>query len=143
MIGAVIALTLMQASPQLVLTGVGRWAMFADTASITAETEGAVRMRSLQVPEADFVIGEKAYQGGWSWWRFDCATGTGQRLDFASLAADGTEGPITPIRGSAEPLAPGGDAAELAAVACAPRPPAADAGSVEDAVRLGRTRLNE
>ena len=143
MIGTILALALIQAQPQLVLTGVGRWAMFADAASITAETEGVVRMRSLQVAEADFLIGEKTYQGGWSWWRFDCATGAGQRLDFASLAADGTEGPITPIRGAAEPLAPGGDAAELAAVACATQPPAADAGTVEDAVGLGRARLND
>lgn len=138
-----LALVLLQAQPQLVLTGVGRWAMFADAASITADGDSAVRMRSLQVADADFTIGDKAYWGGWSWWRFDCAEQTGQRLDFASLAADGTEGPITPVNGAPEPLAPGGDAAELAAVACAAKPPIADAGSVADAVRLGRAQLND
>ena len=143
MIGALVALALFQAQPQLVLTGVGRWAIFADAASITADGDGAVRMRSLQVADADFTIGDKAYWGGWSWWRFDCARQTGQRLDFASVAADGTEGPITPVNGAPEPLAPGGDAAELAAVACAAKPPIADAGSVADAVRLGRAQLND
>lgn len=126
--------------PRLVLTGVGRWAVFADAASVTTDGE-AVRMRALQVAEADFAAGGKAYWGGWSWWRFDCAARTGQRLDFASVAVGGGEGPATPMAGSPEPLAPGGDAAELAAVACAAKPPAADAVSVEAAVALGRARL--
>lgn len=143
MIALVVAAALVQVQPQLVLTGVGRWAMFADSASITADGDSAVRMRSLQVADADFVIGDKSYWGGWSWWRFDCEGRTGQRLDFASLAADGTEGPITPVNGAPEPLAPGGDAAELAAVACAAALPAADAATAEAAVRLGRARLND
>lgn len=129
-----------QGEPQLVLTGVGRWAVFADAASVTPEGE-AVRMRALQVAEADFTAGGKAYWGGWSWWRFDCAARTGQRLDFASVAVGGGEGPAMPIAGSPEPLASGGDAAELAAVACADSAPAADAISVEGAVALGRARL--
>ena len=37
------------------------------------------------------MIGGVAYVGGWSWWRFDCAARTADRLDFASLRADGTE----------------------------------------------------
>ena len=129
-----------QDAPRLILTGVGRWAVFADAASVTPEGE-AVRMRALQVAEADFTAGGKAYWGGWSWWRFDCAARTGQRLDFASVAVGGAEGPATPMPGEPEPLAPGGDAAELAAVACAAEAPAADAVSVEAAVALGRARL--
>lgn len=139
MIGLVAAIAL-QVQPQLVLTGVGRWAMFADAASIVREGE-VVRMRSLQVAEADFTAGGEAYWGGWSWWRFDCAARTGQRLDFASVAVGGAEGPATPLTGSAESLAPGGDAAELADVACAPHAPASDAVSVEGAVAMGRARL--
>ena len=140
MIGLVAALVL-QVQPQLVLTGVGRWAMFADGASVTPDS-GAVRMRALQVAEADFTAAGKAYWGGWSWWRFDCSARTGQRLDFASVAVGGEEGPATPTAGAPEPLAPGGDAAELAAVACAQSPPAPDATSVDAAVALGRVRLS-
>lgn len=141
MIGLVAAVVL-QAQPALVLTGVGRWAVFADAASVTREGDIA-RMRSLQVAEADFTAGGRAYWGGWSLWRFDCAARTAQRLDFASVAVGGEEGPATPINGAPEPLAPGGDAAELAAVACAPEPPEADAVSVEAAVTLGRARLTD
>ena len=142
MIAASLATTAAAQDHALVLTGAGRFAIFADVASVTPDGDG-VRMRSLQVSEEDMVIGGVAYAGGWSWWRFDCAGRTGQRLDFASLAADGTEGPITPVNGAPEPLAPGGDAAELAAVACAAKPPIADAGSVAGAVRLGRAQLND
>ena len=84
------------------------------------------------------VIGGVAYAGGWSWWRFDCVAQTADRLDFASLKADGTEGPITPEKGSPYAIAPGGDAAELAAVACSREPRTADALSTADAVRIGR-----
>lgn len=135
-----LAAFVLQAQPQLVLTGVGRWAVFADAASVIREGDVA-RMRSLQVAEADFMAGSKTYWGGWSWWRFDCAARTGQRLDFASVAVGGAEGPATPLTGPAEPLAPGGDVAELADVACAADAPAADAVSVEAAVALGRSRL--
>lgn len=142
MIAALLAAALLQTQPHLILTGVGRWAIFADAASVSREGD-VVRMRSLQVAEADFTAGDRAYWGGWSWWRFDCAGQTGQRLDFASVAVGGQEGPATPISGSPEPLAPGGDAAELAAVACAVERPTADAVSVETAVALGRARLTD
>jgi hypothetical protein len=127
---------------RLVLTGVGRFAIFADTASITPDSDG-VRMRSLQVSEEDMVIGDTAYVGGWSWWRFDCAAQTADRLDFASLKADGTEGPITPTKSAPYVIAPGGDAAELAAVACGAEARAIDAVSPADAVRIGRERMQD
>ncbi|MFK0299960.1 hypothetical protein ACIQTU_12165 [Brevundimonas sp. NPDC090276] len=128
----------------LVLTGVGRFAVFADAASITpdsAPTNSSVRMRSLQVSEEDMVIGDVAYSGGWSWWRFDCTAQTADRLDFASLRTDGVEGPITPTKSAPYAIVPGGDAAELAAVACAPVSPAADAATAGDAVKLGQALL--
>ena len=128
----------------LVLTGVGRFAIFADVASVTPDGASAsVRMRSLQVSEEDMVIGDTAYVGGWSWWRFDCAAQTADRLDFASLKADGTEGPITPTKSAPYAIAPGGDAAELAAVACGAEARAIDAVSTADAVRIGRERMQD
>ena len=126
----------------LVLTGVGRFAIFADAASLTPDGDG-VRMRSLQVSEEDMIISGVAYAGGWSWWRFDCMTQTADRLDFASLKADGTEGPITPTKSAPYAIAPGGDAAELAAVACAVEARAADVVSATEAVRIGRERMKD
>ena len=126
----------------LVLTGVGRFAVFADAASVTPDGDG-VRMRSLQINEEDMVIGDVAYAGGWSWWRFDCAAQTADRLDFASLKADGTEGPITPTMSAPYAIAPGGDAAELAAVACGAEARAIDAVSTAEAVRIGRERMKD
>ena len=130
------------AEHRLVLTGVGRFAIFADVASVMPDADG-VRMRSLQVSEKDMVIGDAAYVGGWSWWRFDCAAQTADRLDFASLKADGTEGPITPTKSAPYAIAPGGDAAELAAVACGADARAIDAVSTADAVRIGRERMQD
>lgn len=127
---------------RLVLTGVGRFAIFADVASVMPDADG-VRMRSLQVSDEDMVIGDTAYVGGWSWWRFDCAAQTADRLDFASLKADGTEGPITPTKSAPYAIAPGGDAAELAAVACGADARAIDAVSTADAVRIGRERMQD
>lgn len=130
------------AEHRLVLTGVGRFAIFADVASITPDSDG-VRMRSLQISEEDMIIGDAAYVGGWSWWRFDCAAQTADRLDFASLKADGTEGPITPTKSAPYPIAPGGDAAELAAVACGAEARSIDAVSTAEAVRIGRERMQD
>ncbi|MET4682925.1 hypothetical protein [Brevundimonas faecalis] len=126
----------------LVLTGVGRFAVFADAASVTPDGDG-VRMRALQVSEEDMMIGGVAYVGGWSWWRFDCVAQTADRLDFASLRADGTEGPITPERAPPYAVAPGGDAAELAALACGTQTPPTDAATTAEAVRIGRERMKD
>ncbi len=142
---AALALSATSATAQdhaLVLTGVGRFAIFADAASTTPDGEG-VRMRSLQVSEEDMLIGDVAYAGGWSWWRFDCAGQTADRLDFASLRADGIEGPITPENAPPFAIAPGGDAAELATVACSREPQTPDALSTADAVRIGRERMKD
>jgi len=130
--------------PLLAFTSSNRFAVFADLASIRPQPdEGAtvVRMRSLQISREDMLIGGVAYVGGWSWWRFDCAAWTADRLDFASLRADGTEGPVTPENAPPAPITPGRDAAALAAVACGKAVPAVEATSTAAAVWIGRARL--
>ncbi|MDP3371215.1 MAG: hypothetical protein Q8M32_15415 [Brevundimonas sp.] len=127
--------------PRLVLIGVGRFAVLADLSTISREGD-RVRMRSLQVTGADFTAGGQSYWGGWSWWAFDCAVRTADRLDFAAVREGGTEGPATPDTAPAYDAAPGGDAAELLAVACDPASAGeADADNLEDAVRIGRAAL--
>ncbi|MDO9589437.1 MAG: hypothetical protein Q8R45_02080 [Brevundimonas sp.] len=127
--------------PRLVLIGVGRFAVLADLSTISREGD-RVRMRSLQVTGADFTAGGQSYWGGWSWWAFDCAARTADRLDFAAVREGGAEGPATPDTAPAYDAAPGGDAAELLAVACDPASAGeADADNLEDAVRIGRAAL--
>ena len=127
--------------PRLVLTGVGRFAVLADLSTITRDGDTA-RMRALQVTEEDFTAGGQTYWGGWSWWAFDCRVRTADRLDFASVREGGTEGPATPDQAPAYDASPGGDAAELLAVACDPASAGeADADNLADAVRVGRAAL--
>ena len=85
-VAALLAASPVLAEPQLVETGVGRFAVFADAASVERQGDSA-RMRGLQVAEQGFEVGGVAYVGGWSWWAFDCATATADRLDFAALRA--------------------------------------------------------
>ncbi|MFA4893642.1 surface-adhesin E family protein [Brevundimonas sp.] len=126
---------------RLVLTGVGRFAVLADLSTISRDGE-RVRMRSLQVTEETFEAGGQTYWGGWSWWAFDCAARTADRLDFASVREGGAEGPATPDTAPPYAAAAGGDAAELLAVACDPASAGeADADNLEDAVRIGRAAL--
>lgn len=127
--------------PQLIETGVGRFAVYADVASIQREGDVA-RMRSLQVTETGFHVGDVVYVGGWSRWAFDCRAMTADRLDFSSLRADGIEGPATAEPAPAYPAAPGGDAAELLAVACGEARPARTL-TVEEAVAAGQAALAE
>lgn len=124
----------------LAMTGVGRFVVFADLATIEREG-GIARMRSLQVVEEDFTVGTTRYLGGWSWWRFDCEAGMADRLDFASVAVGGGEGPSTPEGQPAYAAAPGGDAAELLAVACGTVEPEVAAVTVDEAVRIGRAAM--
>lgn len=127
--------------PRLVLTSVGRFAVLADLSTLRRDGD-QVRMRSLQVTGADFDAGGEPYWGGWSWWAFDCAARTADRLDFASVREGGAEGPATPDNAPSAPVAPGSDAAGLLAVACDPASAAeADADNLADAVRIGRAAL--
>lgn len=130
-----------QDAPRLVLTGVGRFAVLADLSTIDRDGD-AVRMRALQVAGEDFTAAGETYWGGWSWWAFDCRARTADRLDFASVREGGAEGPATLDTAPAYPAAPGGDAAELLAVACDPDAAGeADADNLADAVRIGRAAL--
>lgn len=135
-----------QASPtegRWVLTGVGRFAVFADLDSVRREGDLA-RMTSFQVVEEDFRIDGRAYAGGLSHWAFDCAAGMADRLDFISVNAEFGFGEATADRSPAYPAAPGGDAAELLAKACDPASAGeADADNLADAVRIGRAALNQ
>lgn len=134
-----IALLLALSDPALVPTGVGRFAIYADVASIAREGDTA-RMRELQVTETGFKVGDVVYLGGWSRWAFDCRARTADRLDFASLRADGTEGPATPDKAPAHDAAPGGDAAELLAIACATDRPT-ETLTLDQAIRRGQAAL--
>ena len=134
-----IALLLALSDPALVPTGVGRFAIYADVASIERDGDMA-RMRELQVTETGFKVGDVVYVGGWSRWAFDCRARTADRLDFASLRADGTEGPATPDKAPAHDAAPGGDAAELLAIACATDRPA-ETLTLDQAIRRGQAAL--
>ncbi|PZU72378.1 MAG: hypothetical protein DI531_13430 [Brevundimonas sp.] len=134
-----IALLLALSDPALVPTGVGRFAIYADVASIDRDGDMA-RMRELQVTESGFKVGDVVYVGGWSQWAFDCRARTADRLDFSSLRADGTEGPATPDKAPAYDAAPGGDAAELLAIACAPDRPA-ETLTLAQAIRRGQAAL--
>jgi hypothetical protein len=151
MILAAIAVGLsLQASPPsveppphaFVLTGAGRFAVMADLASIRREGD-SVTIRAFQVAEPGFTAGGTAYWGGWSRWRFDCAARTADRLDFASVREGGIEGPISPEPSPAYDAVPGGDAAELLAVACGDANRPAEVTTLEDAVRRGRAALAE
>ena len=131
------------ANRDLVLSGLGRFAVFADRDSMEREDQ-TVTLRALQVAEDGFEAGGRRYVGGWSNWRFDCARRTGDRLDFSSLAEEGSEGPATPENAPPRPVGEGDDMAALFEIACgAPAADAVTAASVDEAIALGRTRLAE
>lgn len=129
-----------QAPMSLSLVGVGRFANLVDMASLKSGSD-SVEIRSLQVSEKDMLIGDKAFIGGWSWWRFDCARRTADRLDFASLTSDLIEGPRTPENQPPFPASPGGDAAELLAVACTEVELPLGTTSLSEAVRIAREAM--
>lgn len=126
---------------RLVFLGAGRFAQYADLATLGHDETGG-RIRTFQVVPADFTAGGQSYWGGWSWWKFDCQSGTVDRLDFASVREDGHEGPATPDREPAYIAAQGGDAFEMLVAACNPNDYDTDATSLEDAVRQGRLNLD-
>ena len=127
--------------PQLVMSGVGRFAVFVDLS--TREAMGdQIRIRALQVAEPGFEVGGQAYWGGWSWWMFDCAEHTADRLDFASVLAGGLERPAMEDTQPAFDASPGGDAAEMLEIACSAEAPDGPVfTSVEDAVAEGHRQL--
>jgi hypothetical protein len=80
---------------RFVLTGSGRFAVFADLSTMQRDGDIAT-MRSFQVVEPGFTAGGTAYWGGWSRWSFDCKALTADRLDFAAVREGGAEGPVQP-----------------------------------------------
>lgn len=134
------AQTTAPAEHRFVLTGAGSFAVFADLATLQRNADTAT-IRSFQVVEPGFAVGSTAYWGGFSRWSFDCKAMTADRLDFASVREAGVEGPSSPDKQPAYPAAPGGDAAELLAVACGDPDRTADASTLEAAVTLGRAAL--
>ncbi len=124
-----------------VLAHLGRFAVFADRASIERQGDTAT-MRALQIADAGFQVGGQAYWGGWSRWRFDCSARTADRLDFASVKEGGETAAPFPDDAPAYDAAQGGEAAKLLDIACAEAwADGADARTVEEAVRLGRAAL--
>lgn len=138
------ALVALQAQPThaFVVTGTGRFAQVADAASILRDGSKA-RMRVLQVADSEFTVAGTHFWGGWSWWSFDCKLRTADRLDFASVREGGLVGPLMADDTPAHPIAPGGDAEELARLACSDQLPAIQARTLEDAVRLGRQAMDQ
>lgn len=129
----------------LVLARVDRFALFVDRASMERQDQ-AVTLRALQIAPEGFQAGSRLYAGGWSGWRFDCAARTGDRLDFAAVAENGVEGPVTPETGPARAIDASGDMTALFEIACGdpergPATQAASASSLAQAVSLGRARL--
>ena len=125
--------------PRLRPTQLGAFAMFTDLDSV--ERTGALaKVRVLQVTEEGFTAGGVAYVGGWRWFEVDCEARTARNLGFASVRADGIEGPVTGGGGEMAKIAPGGIEDEAATVVCDGASPlgAADVGGVDAAVQAGR-----
>lgn len=121
---------------RLQLTGHGRFSYYADLNTRRVAEDGRQQLRAMQLTDEAFTIGGVRYVGGWSWWAFDCDGAMAQRIDFASLREDGTIGPITPVSTPPYQIMPGGDAAELAAVACNQIPERVDAQTLAQAMAL-------
>ena len=100
-----IAMLLALSDPALVQTGVGRFAQYADVASIVRQGDAA-RMRSLQVAEQGFHVGDVLYVGGWSRWVFDCRTRTADRLISLRCATTASKAPRRPKRPRPMPRRP-------------------------------------
>ena len=131
---------LAQAPLELRLADVGRFAAFVDMGGI-AWTGRTARLRVLQVTEEGFTAGAEAFWGGWRHEVLDCEARTIAHAGFSSVRVGGKEGPVS---GDLRPAAaiPAGSADDaVAKVVCDGRRPyagVAAAGSVEDAVKIGR-----
>ena len=126
-------------SPRLRPTQLGAFAMFTDLDSVE-RTGTTAKFRVLQVTETGFTAGGVAYVGGWRWFEVDCAARTARGLGFASVRADGVEGPVTGGAGDMAKIAPGGIEDEAAKVVCDGASPlaAGDVEGVDAAVTAGR-----
>ena len=125
--------------PTLRPTQLGAFAMFTDLDSVERSGTTA-KFRVLQVTETGFTAGGIAYVGGWRWFEVDCSDRTARGLGFASVRADGVEGPVTGGGGEMARIAPGGIEDEAAKVVCEGASPlgAGDLVGVDAAVTAGR-----
>lgn len=129
-----------QAQLELRLADVGRFASFVDMTSRQPEGS-AVRVRVLQVAEADFEVAGEAYWGGWRHELIDCPARTLAHAGFSSLRATGREGPVMGDQRPATVPSPGGTDEAVLKVVCdgwKPFKPVPVATSVEQAVKLAR-----
>lgn len=125
---------------ELRLADVGRFASFVDMGSRQPEGQ-AVRVRVLQVAEADFQVAGEAYWGGWRHEIIDCQARTLAHAGFSSLRATGREGPLMGDRRPDVVPAIGGTDEAVLKVVCDGWKPFAKvpvAASVEEAVKLAR-----
>ena len=124
----------------LKLVDVGRYAAFVDETGI-AWTGRTAKLRVLQVVEIDFIAAGEAYWGGWQVFSIDCDARTLVRGGYASLRANGREGPLSGGATKAEAIPSGGMEEATAHLVCdghAPFPAVPVAQSLEQAVEIGR-----
>jgi hypothetical protein len=129
-----------QASLDLRLADVGRYATFVDLTSLRWDGRVA-HLRLLQVTEDGFMAAGEAYWGGWSVVTLDCAARTVAHDGYASLRAGGKEGPLSGKPEAAVAIPPGSAEDAAATVVCDGARPYATvpvAAGLEDAVRIGR-----
>ncbi len=125
---------------ELRLADVGRFAVFVDMGGVQW-TGRTAKLRVLQVTEGGFKAGAEEFWGGWRHEVIDCEARTIAHAGFSSIRAGGREGPVTGDQRPATPLPAGSTDAAVAKVVCDAWKPFAKvpvAGSVEDAVKIGR-----
>jgi hypothetical protein len=125
--------------PRLRPTELGAFAMFTDLDSVSW-TGRTARFRVLQVTQSGFTAAGVAYVGGWRWFELDCAARTARGTGFASVRADGVEGPVTGAPGPMAPIPAGGLEDQAAKVVCEDGSPLdhGDLVGVDAAVEAGR-----
>ena len=131
---------LAQASLDLRLADVGRYASFVDLTTLRWEGRVA-HLRLLQVTEDGFTAAGEAYWGGWSVVTLDCAARTVRHDGYASIRSGGREGPLSGKPEAAVAIPPGSIEDAAAKVVCDGARPYATVPvthSVEEAVRIGR-----
>lgn len=125
---------------ELRLADVGRFAVFVDLGGVQW-TGRVAKLRVLQVAEGGFKAGAEEFWGGWRHEIIDCDARTIAHAGFASIRADGREGPLTGDLRPAQPLPVGSPDEAVAKVVCDGWRPFAKvpvATSVEQAVGVGR-----
>lgn len=130
-------------APMLALTWLGRDAVFVELGSIRKDGDQAT-FRTLRIVDGEDAIDGERYLGGWQRAWIDCRARTFRAVTFMSLRESGVEGPEQTLRGEAYPIASASAEAGMEAAVCRDAPTYEDrAGSVAEALRIGRGRLAE